>query len=275
MDELLSLLLRRYGLVGDPTRWLVVGALVAARLAPLAVIVPWLGRRTLEPVARAGLVLAFVVVLAPLVEASAGPIDANAARLALLLGKEALVGATIGVAVTVPFVALEQAGRLLDLLRGANMSEVLDPLGEPRTSPLGALYEQLAIVFFVVLGGHVAVLQALSGSFRELPVTGWPALADGAAPLALGGLRLAASAVGTAFALAAPAGVAIVVTEVALGLVARTAPSVPVYFVGLPLKAVVGLALVLLGLTALPSVLPALLRGGIDAIGVLLGPLGG
>lgn len=271
MDELVDLLLRRLGLEGDPTRWITITALTAARLLPLAVIVPWLGRRTLEPIARAGLVLALAVVLAPIVERSAAPMDANAARLALLLAKEALIGSVIAVATTIPFFALEQGGRLLDTLRGANVAEIHDPLGDPRASPLGAFYEQLALVVFVVLGGHVAVISVLADSFGDLPVTSFPPLGTSSPALVLGAMRLAGDAVITAFALAAPAGVALVVTEIALALVARSAPNVPAYFIGLPLKAAVGLALVLLGLTLLPSLLPDLLRAAISSVAPLLG----
>ncbi|MCC7536305.1 MAG: flagellar biosynthetic protein FliR [Deltaproteobacteria bacterium] len=251
MDELVALLVRRVGLEGDPTRWITLTALAAARILPLTVVVPWLGRRTLEPIARTGLVLALAVVLAPIVERSAAPIDANAARLALLLAKETLLGAAIAVAAALPFIAYEQAGRLLDTLRGANVAELHDPLGEPRASPLGALYEQIALVVFVGLGGHVAVVTVLADTFTSFPVTAFPPIADNAAAFVFGGLRLAASAIATAFALAAPAGVALLVTEIALALVARSAPNVPAYFIGLPLKSAVGLALVLLGLTLL------------------------
>ncbi|MCB9636641.1 MAG: flagellar biosynthetic protein FliR, partial [Sandaracinus sp.] len=79
----------------------------------------------------------------------------------------------------------------------------------------------------------------------------------GSAPeLALGAARLTGSALAFAVAIAAPAGVAIVLVETALGLVARSAPQIPVFFAGMPLRATVGLAAALLGLAVLLGELP-------------------
>ena len=73
-------------------------------------------------------------------------------------------------------------------------------------------------------------------------------------------------------ALAAPVIVALWLTDLALGLIARAAPSVPVYFVGLPLKGLLAIGVVLLGLGALETALAGsaaswlrLLRQTIDA----------
>src|SRR5438128_2340391 len=79
-----------------------------------------------------------------------------------------------------------------------------------------------------------------------------------AAPARRAALVVAAASarlIASGLALAAPVVVAIWLTDLALGLVARAAPQVPVYFLGLPLKGLLAIGIILLGLGALASAL--------------------
>src|SRR5262249_55512031 len=148
------------------------------------------------------------------------------------------------------FRAAEAAGRLTDVLRGANVAEVLSPGGEERTSPLGALYLLLASVVFLELGGLPRLTEALARSYDAVPVGG----ALGAAVVGRAALAVVAASaklIESGVALAAPAVVAFWITDLTLALVARAAPQIPVTFVGLPLKGLLGVGLVLLGLGTL------------------------
>lgn len=245
----------------DPARldgWLVVGVLVAARVAPLTVLVPWMTLQGSPALVRAALVLALTAALAPL---AAGALDAGTLaqagplQLAAFGLREVLVGGIFAVAAALPFWALDWAGRLVDTWRGASLVEVLTPDGE-RTSPLGQLHLLLGVVLFFSLGGHRLAFAAFGEGLVVAP-PGAVDLAASAETFALGVARLTAAALAFAAALAAPAAAAIVVVEVGLGLVARSAPQIPVFFAGMPLRAAVGLAAVLLGLSILVGELPA------------------
>ena len=144
------------------------------------------------------------------------------------------------------FRAAEVAGRLGDTLRGANVAEILVPTAEERASPLGVLYLLLATIVFLQIGGVARLVEALMSSYQTLPIGG------GLEPLATRRAALvvvAASAklIASGLALAAPVVVALWLTDLALGLVARAAPSVPVYFLGLPLKGLLAIGVVLAG----------------------------
>ncbi|MEM1415377.1 MAG: flagellar biosynthetic protein FliR, partial [Myxococcota bacterium] len=65
-----------------------------------------------------------------------------------------------------------------------------------------------------------------------------------------------------------------VLVEASLGLVARAAPQVPVFFAGMPLRAAAGLAGALLALAALGGRLAPALGSGIDAAAAWLRALG-
>jgi type III secretory pathway component EscT len=258
MQELLALL----GGESVVVRHLAVGALVAARLVPLALFAPFFALRASPTLLRTAVALALSVALEPLAAASA-PALPGALGLAALSLREALVGTLFAVAASLPLHALDWLGRLVDGWRGAGQGEVSTPGGE-RTSPLGALTLLLGVAIFVTIGGHRLALAAFADGLTSSPVGAVSTVATVRA-VALGGARLIADALTFAAALAAPAAVALVTVEVALGLVARATPQIPVFFAGMPLRAAVGLAAVLLSLSLVVERLPSAFRASIGA----------
>jgi type III secretion protein SpaR/YscT/HrcT len=232
-------------------------ALGAARATPIVWMVAPLGGPRLPMPARVGLALLLAGLAAPILIASAaasGLGNASPVALSLLLAREVLVGLCLGFVAAAAFRAAEIAGRLGDTLRGANIAEILVPTAEERSSPLGVLYLLLATVVFLQIGGVPRLCEALLESYRALPVgDGLDAVTARRAAAVVTGAsaRLIASGV----ALAAPVIVALWLTDLGLGLVARAAPQVPVYFIGLPLKGLLAIGLVLVSLGALEAAL--------------------
>jgi type III secretory pathway component EscT len=248
-----------------------VAALVlgGARASPVVWMVGPLGGVRLPAPARVGLSLLLAALAAPLLVASAaaaGLADAPAARLLLLLARELLIGLVLGLVASAAFRAAEAAGRLGDTLRGANLAEVLDPTTGERASPLAVLYVLLATLVFFAIGGVPRVVEALLGSYRALPIGGGldASGARGAAGLvAVASARVIASGVG----LAAPIVVALWLADLALGLIARAVPQLPVYFLGLPLKGLLAIGLLLVGLGALQAALAGDLAAWLGLLG--------
>jgi flagellar biosynthetic protein FliR len=249
----------------DVSGTLLAVGLGAARTVPVTWLVPPLGGARLPAMARVAFGLLLAALAAPAL--AAGVERAGLARggawLVVVLARELVVGFGLGLVVSFAFRAAETAGRLVDVLRGASLAEVLVPTSEERASPLAALYGLLAALVFLELGGVPRVLDALLASYRAVPIAG------GWAP---GTLRAAASVVvvssgrllEAAVALAAPAIVALWLTDLALGMIARVAPQVPVYFVGLPAKGLLAVGVVLLGLGALDGALAGQLPGWLE-----------
>ncbi len=262
MSEVLGLALRDAAALD---RWLVLGLLVAARVAPLTVLAPWLTMRQSPPFLRGALILGLTVALAPLA-AEAASVDALLTADALTLVvwglREALIGVLFALATSVPFFALDWSGRLVDNWRGASMAEVIAPPTGERTSPLGDLHLLVGVALFLSLGGHRLAFAAFAEGLVVAP-PGAAQIAGSATEIALGVAQLTGAALAFAVAIAAPAAVSLVLVEVSLGLVARSAPQIPVFFAGMPLRAVVGLIAVLLGLSVALGELPAAFEGSL------------
>jgi type III secretory pathway component EscT len=245
------------------TALIVATALGAARIAPVVWMVAPLGGPRLPAPVRAGFSFLLAVVAAPLLvsTARAGSLAAlSAPHLLLLAAREVVVGLCLGLVASAGFRAAEIAGRLADTLRGANIAEVLAPTSDERASPLGALYLLLATLVFFRIGGVPRLVEALLASYDALPIGGGlPAAPARRAALLVG--AASARLIASGLALAAPVVVAVWLTDLALGLVARAAPQVPVYFVGLPLKGLLAVGLVLLGLGAFQGAIASDLAG--------------
>ena len=247
--------------VSDLTTLILAVALGAARATPVVWLVAPLGGARLPATVRTGFALLLAVLAAPILAASwaASPEaaalgDVSAMRLALLFAREVFVGLCLGFVASAAFRAAEVAGRLADTLRGANIAEVLVPTADERSSPLGALYVLLATVVFLQIGGVARLIDALLRSYQALPIGGGLTAGSTRAAVwvvAVASVKLIASGVG----LAAPVIVALWLTDLALGLIARAAPQVQVYFLGLPLKGLLAIGVVLLGLGALEAAL--------------------
>ena len=235
----------------------VATALGAARVLPVIWMVAPLGGPRLPATIRVGFALLLALVAAPALVATAGAgalADLSVLHFTLLLAREIIIGLCLGMVASAAFRAAEVAGRLGDTLRGANVAEILVPTADERASPLGVLYLLLATIVFLQIGGVARLVEALMSSYQALPIGG------GLEPLATRRAALvvvvaSAKLIASGLALAAPVVVALWLTDLALGLIARAAPSVPVYFLGLPLKGLLAIGVVLLGLGMLQGAL--------------------
>ncbi len=248
-------------LVGpDPAATATVLALVLARTLPLAFFAPWLGTSGTAASVRVAVAVVLAMALAPLAREAAPALPAHAATLALALVREGLVGAAFAIAVSAPLYALRWTGELVDRWRGS---------AGPGSSPLGQLHLAAAVVLFFVLGGHRLALAAFAEGLVDVPA-GVPASAAELSAFGLGALRIAADALVLAVAFLAPAAMAFVTVELALGIAGRVAPAIAAWMDAMPLRAALGVAIALFSLSALLPRLGPVVARSIESASALL-----
>jgi type III secretory pathway component EscT len=233
-------------LEASPSRAMAVGLLLAIRLGPLTLLAPMIAVRGVPAIVRTTILLALVLGLLPTALAVSPELPTDALSLVLLGLRELVIGGCLALVVSVPFHAIDHAGRVIDPLRGGGQAEVTLPSGE-RTSLVAGALGIFAVALFAAAGGHRVLTLALAEGLRLSP----PGLASGATDWSavLGETaRLLTLVLPLGLAIAAPAIVALVAADVGLAVVARTAPQLPVYFAGMPLRAWLGIAAVLLAL---------------------------
>jgi flagellar biosynthetic protein FliR len=157
------------------------------------------------------------------------------------IGKELLIGTLVGFAAVLTFGAAQIAGETMGLSSGFASTGAQPGLGDT-SSAIDQLFMMMAMLLFMVLNGHHIFLVALQHTFSLLPVSADLPSLDGqrlmsmTSQLILSGVQMALPVMG-----------ALLLTDITLGLLARVAPQVQVFFLGLPLK--IGVALIVLSMT--------------------------
>ena len=149
---------------------------------------------------------------------------------------ELTLGMTLALGILLAFAAFTTAGRLLDVQIGFGMAQVLDPATNARMPLFASAYNQAAVVVFFLLNGHHALLRGFAYSLERFPLgQPWP-FSAALAPVA----KQAAGLLGLSFALAAPVVFCVLLTEMALGVVAKNLPQMNMLTMGIPVKITVG-----------------------------------
>ncbi len=230
-----------------PTSMLALSALAMMRIAPSVVMAPFFGARTPSAV-KMGLLLALTVIFLPHIALTT---DANIVfntDFILLCFKELFIGFILGVFVSIPFYMAQSAGVTIDFLRGSSSLQVQDPTMQSQASDLGLLYNFVLIVIFYQIDGPFYFFNALFDTYTLLPADRWlPAqFFSFHHPFWEMVWSCVNKVMAVGIQLSAPSLLAILMTEMFLGIANRLAPQVQIAFLGMSLKSLVGLGILAL-----------------------------
>lgn len=229
-----------------------------ARIGACLMVAPMFGARFVQPRIRIILAVAITALVVPLIPApTIAPFSPQGF---VVVFQQLLIGVAFGFALQVVFDALALAGQLLANSMGLSFAFNIDPLRGSSTPALGQLYVILATLTFLALGGHLALLEMLVGSLYTLPVGTTGLGQEGLWSLILWGGTLFSGAIGIAL----PGVTALLIVNLAFGVVSRAAPSLNLFAVGFPVSLVVGLLVVLAGIGPLQSSFTELLANGFE-----------
>ena len=234
--------------------------LVFFRLAGMMLFAPLFGSSRIPRRVRAMLVLVLALGVAPTVPRATLPTATS--ELAMAIGGEMAFGLAMGMALSLVFVAAQWAGELIGQQMGLNLSEVFDPQFGSSGSVLGEMYFMLTLVVFLLVRGHHAMLAGVRDSFTALPLMSVGVdrnVFDTTIGL-LGGTTV------LAIRLAAPMLVTMLIVDLVLGLIGKSMPQMNVMSAGLTLRSVVGMVIVIVGLSLTSGVIrDAVYRAMIEA----------
>ncbi|CAA9521024.1 MAG: Flagellar biosynthesis protein FliR [uncultured Thermoleophilia bacterium] len=213
--------------------------LVFARVSGLFALAPIFSSRLIPN--RVKLLVALAVSMAAMPLAGGTAVPADVGVLATLVLKEIVIGVAMAFTVSIVFSAISFAGGLIDLTVGFSFANVLDPLQNTQISIIGQFYSLAATAVFLAIGGHVLLLGAFVRSFEILPLDRMPNFPD----LTMSVLQAASGLFAIGLQIAAPIIVTLLVTDVAVGFLARVAPSMNIFGIELPAKVAAMFALLL------------------------------
>lgn len=222
--------------------------LVFVRTTALLMATPPFAHRSVPAMVKVGLGLTVAFVLVQVYRPATGdlpPVDSMAYLFAV--AGELAAGLLMALVASIVFAGLQAGAQIVGFQMGFGLPSAVDPLYAGQSQTVEQLYGVLAALVFLAINGHHQVLLALARSLEVLP--------PGAFHLPLGGpdalAELSAELLSIGLRLAIPLAGALLLAEIALGLLARAVPQMNVFLVGMPARIGLGL-LVFLG--ALPLI---------------------
>ena len=212
--------------------------LVLARLTPLFVFAPLFSSRMIPMRVRGIIAVALAIGLSPLALAGETP-PTDALAIAGLIGKELLVGLAFAFAVGMLFAALSVAGTLLDTLVGFSFGAAVDPITGTQSTVLSQVYTLMGVMIFIAINGDALLIRGFAETFALVPLLETPALEQ----LLQGAIGSFVGIFAAAVQICAPVLIALVLTDIAFGLVTKVVPQLNVFSMGLPTKVIVGMVI--------------------------------
>jgi flagellar biosynthetic protein FliR len=229
--------------------------LAFARIMVMLSQVPVLGGRTIPNEIRVAFGLVLTVVILPWQPLSAGVPPMPVLVLAGALVRELIVGLLAGFSARLTFGALQTGGELMGLVGGFSSGRILNPAFESSSTALDQFFLLTATLIFLALNGHHLFLLGVQKTFEMVPLN---------TPLREFSLErvliLTQQLIQAAILLALPVVGTALIADVVLGLLARVAPQVQIFFLEAPLKAGVSVLVLILAFRSLAPPLADMMR---------------
>jgi flagellar biosynthesis protein FliR len=241
--------------------WIAAFIFPLVRILALIASSPILGNKEVTPHIKIGLGVLITIILAPTLDIQPGIEPASATGLYILL-QQMLIGLAMGFSMTIIFAAVEMAGETAGLQMGLGFASFYDPQNASFTPVLGQFTGIIASLAFLGMNGHLYMLAALAQSFQSFPI-------GTAVPSALA-LHTLAIWVGSIFSyalqLSLPLLGALLITNLALGILTRSAPQLNLFAVGFPITLAIGFIALALSMPNFAPLLDRITHAGLDVM---------
>ncbi len=222
----------------------VIFILVFIRMLSMFLTAPLYGNNGIPAQLKIWGAAAVAFVIYPLIAAGSPSISLDLGSLIVLALQEIVVGSVIGFSLGILFDGVTYAGEILGIAMGLSISSVIDPQNGVNVPVIGQFEYIVAVFIFLLLNGHLYLLQAVKMSYNAVPISGLKV--SGSA------VNLIVNMTGMVFVAAikigAPVIVSLFLTDVLLGIISRMVPQVNVFFVGMPLSVGIGLFMLMASL---------------------------
>jgi len=240
--------------------WLATFLWPLTRVLALLAAAPVLGQTRIPMRVRIGLAIAIVLAIAPTLPAPPSVAPASAAGM-LVLATQIVIGLAMGFALRLVFTAVEMAGDLIGLQMGLGFASFFDPQSAGQTLVLARFMNLLAVLVFLSVNAHLLLLGILVESFQSLPISHQPLSAGGFHNVAAYG----STVFSTGLQLALPLIAILLMTNLALGILTRSAPQLNIFAIGFPITLGVGLIVLNLTLPYFAPLFEQLIQNGLKA----------
>lgn len=225
---------------------LTAAVFIGLRLSGLLLFAPGFSNNAVPARTKVAFVVVGVALLWPVVPIPhMHPSPFGFAAIAL---NELCIGVIIGLLLNFIFDAAQFAGQILGMQMGFSLATMMDPQSQADSAVLSVFYQTIVLLIFFSLDVHHWILRALVSSFYYLPA-GHSVLTFGRVSTVL---HTASAIWVLGLQIAAPALIATVVADFVLAFIGKASPQLPVLFVGISVKSVLGMLVSIAVMSAWP-----------------------
>jgi flagellar biosynthetic protein FliR len=219
--------------------------IILVRVGPLIFFMPITGSGGVPVQIKVLFALLTALVLAPVVNVPVSSLPSTPLGFALFVLTEVAFAGILSLFARLVFAAVQLAGQYISISMGMGMAATIDPQFGTQTSLIGIFWNLLAILLFLAINGHHIFITTMVDSFQwvrpgtlHLQQATFNGMMTGVMNMFVLGVKVMA-----------PAGAVLLFSHVAMGILAKTVPQIPVLIVAMPLDIALGFIFVGLSLT--------------------------
>ncbi|MFN0163982.1 MAG: flagellar biosynthetic protein FliR [Burkholderiales bacterium] len=217
--------------------WMSIFVWPFLRILALIGTAPVLSHRVIPARIKVGLALAITLVVAPTLPPPPPAALASWNALGLVV-QQIAIGAALGFLLRLIFTAIEFAGDLIGLSMGLSFATMVDPQNSDQSPLIGSVLGVIASLVFISLNGHLIMINGVIESFRVFPVGSMP---GGHATQWRDFALMGAQIFRLGLTLALPVVAALLVVNLAIGVMTRAAPQLNLMSFGFPAALLAGI----------------------------------
>lgn len=244
--------------------WLAALIFPLVRILAMISTSPVLGNQQVPKRVKIGLSVLLAIIIAPTIPAIP-QIPVGSPQGLLIIIQQIIIGVAMGFTMRLIFTAIEMAGELAGLQMGLGFASFYDPVNSSYSPIVARWLGMVAILAFLATDGHLYMLSALTQSFTTLPIGN---------AMSNEGFYSVASWGGSIFAfglqIALPIVAALLITNIALGILTRAAPQLNLFAVGFPITITIGFVVLALSMPYFIPLFDRLVLEGLSSMAGLV-----
>ena len=224
--------------------------LVFARISAFVFVAPFFSMTNTPRRFRAGFSLILSVLLFGVITDHNVPDYNTVLGYSILVLKETMAGLLVGLGANICMSIVQFAGKVADMEIGLSMVQLFDPLTRNNTGFTGSMYQYILMLIMLVTNMHYYFLRAIVETFTIIPIGGAKFSSE---KLLTTWIQFMTDYITVSFRLCLPIVAAMLLLNAVLGVLAKTAPQINMFSVGIQIKILVGLSILFLTIGTLPS----------------------
>lgn len=238
--------------------WLALLMFPLVRILAMISTAPVLGNKQVPKRVKIGFSALLAILIAPTLT-TLPQVAVGSPQGLLIIIQQIIIGIAMGFTMRLIFTAVEMAGELSGLQMGLGFASFYDPMNSSYSPIIARWLGMIAVLAFLATDGHLYMLSVLAESFKTLPVgdamphQGFYSVVNWGGSIFAFGLQIAL-----------PIVAALLITNIALGILTRAAPQLNLFAVGFPITLTIGFVVLAVSMPYLSPMLDRIVQEGLD-----------